>query len=744
MAEGKEKSDECVKVVVRCRPMSSREIDDKRTSIVEVDRDVSAIRVHKPSDVGGASNEPPKSFTFDFVYPPNTAQIHLFNETAKPIVDSVLAGYNGTIFAYGQTGTGKTHTMEGVIDNVDLKGIMPNSFDYVFNAVKGAAKNVEFLVRASFLEIYLDEVYDLLNQKDARQRMDVKEDPQRGVFVKDLCTDTVKSPSDLHALLEIGTRQRKVGATEMNKGSSRSHSIFSIVVETSTTDEHGVRTYKQGKLNLVDLAGSERQKKTHASGDRLDEAKAINLSLSALGNVIKALVSRNKQHVPFRDSKLTRLLQDSLGGNTKTVMVANVGPANHNFEETISTLRYADRAKQIKNKPKVNEDAKDAMLRQMQEEIAMLKARLVAKQRGIDFSKLSHDQAVVLGLNGTLPDGTSASSLSADVEEMEIIKEKIVDSGFRMEDLQRVITQAKKEEAEMENKTEAEKQEIVRRKQEAEEKYRDLDAELKKHEAHVELEKSEMAQCEHMLREKQQELLKGGGDLAFAAQQKQELKKTEEELWKRREEQERLAKELAAKEDAKLLLDEEYQNAQEELTQIQKKLKLLFVRWQEKKEDLKLLQEEFDMEREDLVDTIRALDKQMKLKALVVDTFLPPEVVSQLDSLKHWDSFNDQWTLPGLQFAGNTIPRLDAQSIPGFGLFGLGLGGGLNGGSGGMAGQGFDTSSFHPEMTSEMRARLARRMLQPGEPPLAEEVYYNYGMDGQVNRKKPKSVKRRG
>lgn len=244
--------------------------------------------------------------------------------------------------------------MEGVPSDPSLRGVMPNAFNYVFDSVNAAPESVEFLVRASFLEIYMDEIYDLLNRAEGRKKLDLRMDKERGVFVKDLTMDTVKSPDDLFSLLHEGQKQRRVGATAMNPGSSRSHSIFTIVIESSTADEKsGVRTYKQGKLNLVDLAGSERLKKTGAEGERMEEAKYINLSLSTLGNVIKALASPTPQHVPFRDSKLTRLLEDSLGGNTKTCMIANIGPANHNYTETMSTLRYADRAKSIKNKPKV-------------------------------------------------------------------------------------------------------------------------------------------------------------------------------------------------------------------------------------------------------------------------------------------------------------------------------------------------------------------------------------------------------
>jgi len=195
--------------------------------------------------------------------------------------------------------------------------------------------------------------------------------------VKDLSIVTVKSIREIEEMMNRGNGLRKTGATAMNDTSSRSHSLFAIYIETAQTLQ-GKQRFKAGKLNLVDLAGSERQSKTQATGVRLKEATKINLSLSALGNVISALVDGRQTHIPYRDSKLTRLLQDSLGGNTKTVMMAAISPADYNLEETLSTLRYASRAKSIKNKPRVNEDPKDALLKQYEDEIKRLKDMLEA------------------------------------------------------------------------------------------------------------------------------------------------------------------------------------------------------------------------------------------------------------------------------------------------------------------------------------------------------------------------------
>lgn len=214
----------------------------------------------------------------------------------------------------------------------------------------------------------------------ANTKCDLKEDPVKGIVVSNLSDVVVENEDQMDDLLNKGLTNRTVGSTLMNAESSRSHSIFTIVVEMNNKDSTGKDHICAGKLNLVDLAGSERQKKTGATGDRLKEGSKINLSLSALGNVIAALSDGGGKHIPYRDSKLTRMLQDSLGGNTKTLMVAAISPADYNYDETLSTLRYANRAKSIKNKPKINEDPKDTMLREFKEEIERLKKLLSQQQ----------------------------------------------------------------------------------------------------------------------------------------------------------------------------------------------------------------------------------------------------------------------------------------------------------------------------------------------------------------------------
>ncbi|XP_057298227.1 kinesin-like protein KIF17 [Hydractinia symbiolongicarpus] len=379
---------EAVKVIVRCRPLNDREKNLKCQNVIEMDGSIGQCRLRKPND----KSQPPKAFTFDGVFFIDSITENIYADICFPLVEGCVEGYNGTVFAYGQTGCGKSFTMQGIEDPPTQRGIIPRAFEHIFESIQ-VSDNAKFLVNASYLEIYNEDIRDLL-VKDHKQKLEVKENPDRGVYVKDLSMVTCHNVRDMEKVMDRGSQMRSVGATLMNADSSRSHSIFTIYVETCETGADGEEHIRAGKLNLVDLAGSERQAKTGASGDRLKEATKINLSLSALGNVISALVDGKSKHIPYRDSKLTRLLQDSLGGNTKTLMVACISPADNNYDETLSTLRYANRAKNIKNKPKINEDPKDALLRQYQDEITMLKKLLTGQLN------MSPEIIAQLGLSG--------------------------------------------------------------------------------------------------------------------------------------------------------------------------------------------------------------------------------------------------------------------------------------------------------------------------------------------------------
>ncbi|XP_051933069.1 kinesin-like protein KIF17 isoform X1 [Hippocampus zosterae] len=366
---------ESVKVVVRCRPLNDRETALGSKMVLTMDLQRCQCFIKKPM----SADEPPKQFTFDGTYFTDQTTEQMYNESAYPLVEGVTEGYNGTIFAYGQTGSGKSFTMQGVTEPPAQRGVIPRAFEHIFESIQ-CSENTKFLVRASYLEIYNEEIRDLLGS-DTKQRLELKEHPERGVYARDLSMHTVHNVAECESMMERGWRNRAVAYTFMNKDSSRSHSIFSIHLEMCRTDAAGQDHLRVGKLNLVDLAGSERQSKTGATGERLREATKINLSLSALGNVISALVDGRSKYVPYRDSKLTRLLQDSLGGKTRTLMVACLSPADSNYEESLCTLRYANRAKSIQNRPCINEDPKDALLREYQEEIKKLRA-LISGQLG--------------------------------------------------------------------------------------------------------------------------------------------------------------------------------------------------------------------------------------------------------------------------------------------------------------------------------------------------------------------------
>ncbi|KAI9315986.1 kinesin heavy chain [Dichotomocladium elegans] len=340
-----------IKVVCRFRPQNSLEIREGGVPIIDISEDGTSVGL-KGKDFQG-------SFAFDKVYGSNTPQKDVFDYSVKSIVDDVTAGYNGTVFAYGQTGSGKTYTMMGSdIDDEKCKGITPRIVEQIFASIIESPSNIEFTVRVSYMEIYMERVRDLLNP--AKDNLPIHEDKQKGIYVKDLLEVYVGSSEEVYEVMRRGGSNRVVAYTNMNAESSRSHSIVQITITQKNVDTGAA---KSGKLYLVDLAGSEKVGKTGASGQTLEEAKKINKSLTALGMVINALTDGKSSHVPYRDSKLTRILQESLGGNSRTTLIINCSPSSYNEAETLSTLRFGMRAKSIKNKAKVNADLSPAELK---------------------------------------------------------------------------------------------------------------------------------------------------------------------------------------------------------------------------------------------------------------------------------------------------------------------------------------------------------------------------------------------
>lgn len=289
----------------------------------------------------------------------NSRQEDVFDFSIKSTVDDILNGYNGTVFAYGQTGAGKSYTMMGTdIDDMEGRGVIPRIVEQIFASILASPGTIEYTVRVSYMEIYMEKIRDLLAPQN--DNLPVHEEKNRGVYVKGLLEIYVSSVAEVYEVMRRGGSSRAVSATNMNAESSRSHSIFVITI-TQKNVETG--SAKSGQLFLVDLAGSEKVGKTGATGQTLEEAKKINKSLSALGMVINNLTDGKSQHIPYRDSKLTRILQESLGGNSRTTLIINCSPSSYNDSETLSTLKFGMRAKAIKNKAKVNAEISPAELK---------------------------------------------------------------------------------------------------------------------------------------------------------------------------------------------------------------------------------------------------------------------------------------------------------------------------------------------------------------------------------------------
>ncbi|XP_071767078.2 kinesin-like protein KIF15 [Centroberyx gerrardi] len=366
-----------IKVFVRVRPLT------QGTGLTTDGDQGLCLTVTSPNTIRLHSKPEPRTFTYDHVADMDTSQDSVFSSVAKNIVESCINGYNGTIFAYGQTGSGKTFTMLGPSDfdnfTDELRGVIPRSFEYLFflinREVERSGKSKSFLCKCSFIEIYNEQIYDLLDSASAS--LFLRENIKKGVFVEGAVEKFVTSAAEAYQVLSMGWRNRRVASTSMNRESSRSHAVFTMALESKETINEVVNI-RMSQLNLVDLAGSERQKDTHTEGSRLKEASSINRSLMCLGQVIMALVdvsNGKNRHICYRDSKLTFLLRDSLGGNAKTYIIANVHPGSKCFGETLSTLHFAQRAKLIKNKAMINEDTQ-GNVRQLQAEVKKLKEQL--------------------------------------------------------------------------------------------------------------------------------------------------------------------------------------------------------------------------------------------------------------------------------------------------------------------------------------------------------------------------------
>ncbi|KAI1177354.1 P-loop containing nucleoside triphosphate hydrolase protein [Nemania sp. FL0916] len=406
-----------INVVVRCRGRNEREVRENSAVVVSTE----AVRGKTVQLSLGPSALSNKAYSFDRVFSPAADQSMIYEDVVKPILEEMLSGYNCTIFAYGQTGTGKTYTMSGDMEDTfgllsDAAGIIPRVLRSLFKKLD--AEGTESFVKCSFIELYNEELRDLMSVED-NAKLKIFDDASR----KGHATTVVQGMEEAHIssaaegikLLQEGSLKRQVAATKCNDLSSRSHTVFTITACVKRAGDDGEDWVSAGKLNLVDLAGSENIQRSGAENKRAAEAGLINKSLLTLGRVINALVD-NSSHIPYRESKLTRLLQDSLGGRTKTCIIATISPAKSNLEETISTLDYAFRAKNIRNKPQMNQMVrKDALLREFTLEIQKLKSDLIAtrQRNGVYLSNESYEEMATVSESRRIQNEEQAARLES-------------------------------------------------------------------------------------------------------------------------------------------------------------------------------------------------------------------------------------------------------------------------------------------------------------------------------------------
>ncbi|KAJ8303169.1 hypothetical protein KUTeg_019565 [Tegillarca granosa] len=359
-----------VRVALRCRPLIPKEVNEGCQQCL-------TFTPNEPQVILGKD----KAFTYDYVFSPQNMQPEVYSTAVHPLVKHILRGYNATVLAYGQTGSGKTYSMGGCYEaslNEDQEemGIIPRVLKELFQGITDKTESI-FVVKVSYLEIHNEDINDLLCSPSKREPLSIREDVNGGIKLPGLSEVVVSSYEDTMSCLQSGSQGRTTGSTAMNSTSSRSHAIFTIHIEQKKKED--MDEYCHCKFHLVDLAGSERAKRTQAEGERFKEGININRGLLALGNVISALgdEAQKRSHIPYRDSKLTRLLQDSLGGNSYTLMIACVSPADSNMEETLNTLRYADRARKIKNKPIVNMDPQAAEIMRLKQLVQQLQLQMI-------------------------------------------------------------------------------------------------------------------------------------------------------------------------------------------------------------------------------------------------------------------------------------------------------------------------------------------------------------------------------
>lgn len=578
---------ENVKVMLRCRPLLKPNEKESCVTVNETEKYVELL--------GGER----RLFFFDATFGPESDNDSVYMKSARNLVEFAFKGYNCTLFLYGQTGTGKTFTHSSLTSS---------SFAHLFDLIKESNKRSNFLVRASYYELYNETIRDLLSCKGGKQSkaLELHESKTRGVYIKDLTCFLVNNVAELEKLKRIGDKRRSIAATKMNEYSSRSHSIFSITIETVVTQTSATRdssgstksdgsrgstasrssassikkstgqsSVKVGRINLIDLAGSERQAKSESTGARLKEASRINLSLTCLSLVIRALTDSKSEHIPYRNSKLTRLLSGSLGGNSKTMLIACISPAKSSLDETLNTLRFASRTKKIKNKAIVNEDPKDALLKKYRRQIEELRKKLREQQVGKGQGEgLDEDATIESLVASSTHDDKQQEAL---LQQLRLLRAKIMVGGENLLD-----------KAEMHQKL--------------------LDASKR------EIEEKRNAEIELKLR-----------------------------LEKKREAIEKMTQSKGTLEGQVLELDE--------------KLRRALLIYKKCKEEQKDLHGEHQQLKENLLQSIKATSKEIKYADSIIGDFIPREYLDLIDVYAQYDDESDEWQIKYIALSGNNIAQ---------------------------------------------------------------------------------------
>ncbi|CAL4146750.1 unnamed protein product, partial [Meganyctiphanes norvegica] len=588
---------------------------------VDWDVIVCVLEVQRP---GRKERMAPIIFLYECTLREESRSVGLLGGLSQYPTESVEESFLGTMKEYLQPGVGDHHVQEGVRNHhiLDVHQVQSDHHMQCGGPASGREEDNRFLSKSSSSET--EGALDAISEAVKKEK--IKSEKMMSVIVGDLLsTVTASYALKVHAI-GFGHKPKAIKKKTLNLSPSRSRSISAITFSRSLRANRGRYHSFTECLQIFHTCGSERQSKTGATGMRLKEASKINLSLSTLGNVISALVDGRSTHIPYRNSKLTRLLQDSLGGNSKTVMCANIGPANYNYDETISTLRYANRAKNICNKAKVNEDPKDALLRKLQEEIRALRDKM--DEEG-DVEEESDDEYIEEGeiANNEKP---KKKKKKLKEEEVEAIRKKI----------------------------EEERRMLAEHKDMAEEERDRIKADLDRHEKEVKKAQKEHDALKQKLQGLERKILVGGENLLEKAEEQERmLEDSAKELEERRKHEEQLRQAITKKEAERIDMEERYNSLQEEAAGKTRKLKKVWTLLMAAKSELGDMQAEHQREMEALLESVRHLSREHKLHQLIIDSFIPFEYQEMIERYVHWNEDIGEWQLKCVAYTGNNMRK---------------------------------------------------------------------------------------